>query len=269
MFHPNPRNSLVEKTTVSGYSFYVSTTTFKVKMDSFEGPLELLLDLIEKRKLHISDVSLAAVADDYISHIRDLESFPLAGAAHFVLVASTLLLIKSKSLLPMLELSIEEQEDIDELERRLKLHKQYKELAEHVSKQFGKQMLFSTQSNLSYDPLFTPDESATTKSLHEAVQGLIAAFPQPKTLSKVVVDKVMSLEEMITRMTDRVQSALKLKFSESVEKGGTEREQKLNVVISFLAMLELVKQGAVLVNQEAAFADIDIESQSVTTPNYS
>jgi len=156
----------------------------------------------------------------------------------------------------MLELSPDEQEDIDDLERRLKLYKQYKRLAGHVDNQFGKQILFATNGHMSYDPLFTPDDSTNTKKLHQAIKQLIVAFPKPKTLSKVVVDKVMSLEEMITRMTTRVQTAIKLKFSEAIERGGNDREQKLNVVISFLAMLELVKQGAVLVNQEAAFADI-------------
>lgn len=247
----------------------MSTTTFKIKTESFEGPLELLLDLIEKRKLHISNVSLAEVADDYIEHTKTLESFPLSEAAHFVLVASTLLLIKSKSLLPMFELSTEEQGDIDDLELRLKLYKRHKELAHHVEGLFGKSVMFATNGNTSYDPVFTPHKTMTTNNLGGFIKNMISMFPQPKTLSKVIVDKVMSLEEMITQMTTRVQTAIKMKFSESVEKGGTNREQKLNVVISFLAMLELVKQGAILVNQEAMFSDIDMESSSVGTPNYS
>ena len=73
---------------------------FTVKTQSFEGPLDLLLDLIEKRKLFINDISLVKVTDDFIAHVRQFENLPMAESAHFILVASTLLLIKSKSLLP-------------------------------------------------------------------------------------------------------------------------------------------------------------------------
>lgn len=75
---------------------------FKIKVGEFEGPLELLLDLIEKRKLHINDVSLSQVTDDFINYLKALQEFSIPGISHFVLVASTLLLIKSRSLLPAL-----------------------------------------------------------------------------------------------------------------------------------------------------------------------
>ena len=82
--------------------------SFKVKTSSFEGPLDLLLDLIEKRKLFINDVSLAKVTDDFIAHIKQFDDLPMAESAHFILIASTLLLIKSKSLLQELNLTEEE-----------------------------------------------------------------------------------------------------------------------------------------------------------------
>ena len=90
--------------------------SFTVKQQQFEGPLELLLDLIEKRKLFVSDIALAQVTDDYIAHIKSSTEFPIADSAQFILVASTLLLIKSKSLLPSLDLTTEEQADIKDLE---------------------------------------------------------------------------------------------------------------------------------------------------------
>ena len=75
--------------------------SFIVKQQHFEGPLDLLLSLIEKRKLFINDIALAKVTDDFISHIQSLNQFPMADSANFILIASTLLLIKSKSLLPI------------------------------------------------------------------------------------------------------------------------------------------------------------------------
>ena len=92
---------------------------YKIKLDGFEGPFDLLLDLIEKRKLHINDISLSKVTDDYISHVKSIQHFPIALSANFILIASTLLLIKSKSLLPALQLTEEEQMSIEDLENRL------------------------------------------------------------------------------------------------------------------------------------------------------
>ena len=92
--------------------------SFAIKHEKFEGPLELLLDLIEKRKLFINDIALAKVADDYVEYVKTVGDFPLSESAQFILIASTLLLIKSKSLLPNLELSEDEKGNIADLERR-------------------------------------------------------------------------------------------------------------------------------------------------------
>src|SRR3989344_7208861 len=87
--------------------------SYRVKTEQFEGPLDLLLSLIEKRKLFINDFALSKVADDYIAHIRSFETYPMNDVANFLLVASTLVLIKSKALLPDLNLTTEEESDID------------------------------------------------------------------------------------------------------------------------------------------------------------
>ena len=81
---------------------------YTVKTEIFEGPLDLLLTLVEKRKLFINDISLSQVADDYVLHIKQYSEFPVGEVANFVLVASVLVLIKSKSLLPKLDLTQEE-----------------------------------------------------------------------------------------------------------------------------------------------------------------
>jgi segregation and condensation protein A len=92
---------------------------FLVKTEAFEGPLDLLLHLIEKRKLLINEVSLIKITDDYIEYIQSHDNISLKNNAHFILVASTLVLIKSKSLLPTLELTREEEQDIEDLEARI------------------------------------------------------------------------------------------------------------------------------------------------------
>src|SRR6185312_11866917 len=102
-----------------------------VKTPVYEGPLHLLLELIEKRKLLINDISLAAVTDEYIARIKGTQ-MPVGETAEFIALAATLLLIKSRSLLPSLTLSDEESHDIKELEYRLALYQLIKEAARNL-----------------------------------------------------------------------------------------------------------------------------------------
>jgi segregation and condensation protein A len=91
---------------------------YSVKTDSYEGPFEVLLDLIEARKLLVNDLALANITEDFIAHARAQEAFPLEETANFIQIAATLLLIKSKSLIPDLELTDEEDADVEDLKRR-------------------------------------------------------------------------------------------------------------------------------------------------------
>src|SRR3989338_1926873 len=109
---------------------------YHLKTEQFEGPLDLLLSLIEKRKLFIGDFALAKVADEYIAHIRKFENFPMNDVANFLLVASTLVLIKSKSILPELNLSDEEESDIDDLKRRLAMYELFRGLAQEIRERY-------------------------------------------------------------------------------------------------------------------------------------
>lgn len=249
-------------------------SAYKVKAGEFEGPLDLLLDLIEKRKLHISDVSLANVADDYIAYVKNLGDFPIAESANFILIASTLLLIKSKSLLPTLELTLEEQESVSDLEDRLKKYKRIKELTHHVQELFGKNILFFREPPRDIKPVFSPDEDIQTLKLLEAIKSVLQSLPKQEKLPEIVVRKIISLEEMIGNLTERIQHRLKMSFKEFSSKGNpmsAERwgkEEKVNIIVSFLAMLELVKQGVIQVSQEKEFEDISMETQSLGVPRY-
>lgn len=237
---------------------------FTVKQDHFEGPLDLLLDLIEKRKLFVNDVSLSKVADDFIAHVRALEDFPVADSAHFILVASTLLLIKSKSLLPTLDLTTEEQASIHDLERRLKIYERMREISQKIRPLFGASMLFA-RGERKIEPIFSPDEETTLECLLAAAGRVLSSLPKKQFLPKVLVDKVISLEEMITSLTQRVSESLKMSFKEF---SGAGKAERVHVIVSFLAMLELVKQGVISVAQERHFDDISMETESVGIPRY-
>lgn len=236
---------------------------FKVKQSVFEGPMDLLLDLIEKRKLFINDISLAKVADDYIAHVKSFENFPIADTAQFILIASTLVLIKSRSLLPSLPLTEEETASIEDLEKRLKIYKEIKELSRHIAERFGKKIIFG-KSKPSIEKVFAPDESMNIANLLASARGVLANLPKKEQMPKALVKKVISLEDMIENLTNRIKSNLKMSFKNFT--GGS--REKVEVIVGFLAMLELVKQGIISVSQEKHFEDITMETEEVGIPHY-
>ena len=244
---------------------------YHVKTEHFEGPLDLLLSLIEKRKLFISDFSLSKVADDYIAHIRRFEAFPMNDVANFLLVASTLVLIKSKSILPNLNLTTEEESDIDDLKRRLAMYELFRNLSEHIKKNFGKQLIFERSGRPEMQVVFAPDIRASAMQMGQSIKDVVSALPKKIIIPKATVKKVISLEEMMTRLSSRVTQALKTSFSQfsRYEKGAPiAREKRVEIIVSFLAMLELVKQGIVHVTQHEDYGDIDIETHKFDTPHY-
>ncbi len=238
---------------------------FKIKTSSFEGPLDLLLTLVEKRKLFINDISLSKVTDDFISHIQKFEALPMGESAQFILIASTLLLIKSRSLLPNLTLTEEEEQGIEDLETRLKIYKRIRDASSHVKDLFGKEIIFEQSQVKQSAPTFSPHESMTLLSLAQAIKNIIKSLPKKEHVPKAVVRKVVSLEEMIDNLTKRITDGLRMSFKEfSKEHKG----EKVNVIVGFLAMLELVKQGVIHVNQEQTYGDIHMETKTIGIPRY-
>lgn len=239
--------------------------SFTIKTQAFEGPLDLLLDLIEKRKLFINDISLAKVTDDFIAHVRQFDKLPMGESAHFILIASTLLLIKSKSLLPELSLTEEEQGDIRDLETRLKVYKRIKEASIHIQRLFGAEMIFPQSTSRKLDPVFAPAPEFTLEKALQILKDLAQRIPKKEALPKHVVSKVISLEDMIGTLTTRIQSSLRISFRQFANE---HKGEKVNVIVSFLAMLELVKEGVVHVTQERHFDDIQMETKEVGVPRY-
>ncbi len=239
--------------------------SFTIKTQSFEGPLDLLLDLIEKRKLFISDISLAQVTDDFITHVKQIDNIPISESAHFILIASTLLLIKSKSLLPDLALTEEEQGDIQSLETRLKIYKRIKEASNNVKELFGKEMIFEQSQSRPVVPVFMPDSEFTLEKALYLLKDLINRLPRKENLPKHMVSKVISLEDMIGTLTSRITKHLRMSFKEFTREHKADR---VNVIVSFLAMLELVKGGLLHVSQNSTFGDIHMETKDVGVPRY-
>lgn len=240
-------------------------SSYHVKTEVYEGPLDVLLSLIEKRKLLINDIALAAVADDFVAYIETHPEFPMAETAHFILIGSTLLLIKSKSLLPVLILTEEETASIEDLEQRLVQYKKYKELSLHVAKLFGVHPLYFKTQSKTVEPFFSPDNGVTHLNLKASIDGILSRLPKEKKTATATVKQIMSLEEMIDQLAERVQTSIRMSFKDF---SGAGKKEKVEIVVSFLALLELVKRGVVKVEQESHFSDILMESDAVNMPQY-
>ena len=238
-------------------------TGFTIETASYQGPFELVLELIEARKLLVNDLALARITDDFIAHVRAQETFPIEETANFIQIAATLLLVKSKSLIPDLALTEEEQQDVDDLKRRLEAYEKVREAARELGQRFGKRVLFSAGERVP-EVSFSPARDLTASGLAEALARILAARAAVEALPEARVHPMVTIEEMMDRLQERVQSAATLSFKEF---SGSAKE-KVEVIISFLALLELVKQGAVAANQYDQHGDIRIQNAATAVPRY-
>ncbi len=240
------------------------STAFKIQTDVYSGPLDLLIDLIEKRKLLINDISLASVTDDYMAYVAQFEKNPLREMADFIVLASTLLLLKSKSLLPVLELTEQEEETLESLEKRLRYYQIFRNVAKTLESLFGKRVAYERRFVPDQNPLFLPDRYTNTEALRLAMTDVVKNLPKKIEKPKVQVKTVISLETMIDRLRERIEKQLTFKFKDFTGNSG----ERTTVIVGFLAVLEMVKQGIVLVRQSARFHDIEIEREGSSAPRY-
>jgi len=240
------------------------STDFAVKAHTFEGPLALLLELIEKRKLHINEISLSQVTNDFLEYIHILEQKDLNKITEFISVASTLILIKSKSLLPQLDFTSDEESEVEDLELRLKLLQIFQNASKDVQQIFGAHISRSRLHPKKVTIEFTPSNEISQDKVKWYIDQLIHNLPKKEKLKEKTVAKTISLEEMMNKVINRVRQNMTISFKTI----SAEHKEKKNVIISFLAILELVKLGTVDTTQEERFADILIESKNPHTPSY-
>lgn len=245
----------------------IQESGYTIKTPIFEGPFAILLNLIESRKLFINDLSLAEVTEDFLKYINTLKldsSVSLEKQTEqissFVVVASTLLLIKSKSLLPNLDLTDEEKGDIKDLEDRLKQYELYSHLSSHIKDNFGKNIIFAPLERKNDVLIFLPDERITPENMMTFAREVIGKIPKKVILQKVEVKKVVSIEEMIEKLTHRIQNSINLNFKDFAG-NATTKEERVVVIVGFLAMLELARTGILNLVQENNFEDIFIEKK--------
>lgn len=232
---------------------------YRVKTEQFEGPLSLLLELIEKRKLDITRLSLAKVADDFLIFIERKENINLANLTDFLMVAAQLILIKSKALLPFFNITTEEEGELDNLEDRLAEYRQFKQAALQLEKMLNQELAaFSKKEEIFLTNKFI-DPKLKPIDLQKSFSDLIKNNPVEEVLNEEVILKTISLDEKIIYLKSFLQRRLKIAFQETI----VNAKNKVEVVVTFLAVLEMIKRKTLLANQSAAFGEIFLEKKEI------
>ncbi len=225
---------------------------YELQLEQFSGPIDKLLGLIEERKMEITELSLAEVTADFLKYLKEIETIEPRFLADFVVVASQLLLIKSKALLPNLDLTGEEEKSIKDLESRLQFYRQFKP-AMNILKELWEKNRASVSRPLFMDrpTIFYPDEKTKIEDLLKAVKKVfedIREFTETQTIKSSLVTMEEKIEEIVSRLKRE-----EIGFGE-ITKGKPRSE----IVVLFLALLHLLSGQLVKVEQKKRFEGIMI-----------
>jgi segregation and condensation protein A len=231
---------------------------YHIQLPQFEGPLELLLTLIEKQKLDVTRVSLAKITDQYLEYIASEGTISLENLSWFLVIASRLILIKSKALLPALTFDDEEEEEIEDLEYQLKEYKKFKEAALILKGLFdAKRSMYAREGSFLVQSLFYPPFGVMSQDMLMHFEHVLSEIPVLEKLEEKMVAEVITLEEKIVSLQAMIRRKIETSFSEIVANS----KDKIDVIVSFLAMLELVKQRMVHVEQGDLFSEIRLKQK--------
>ncbi len=233
---------------------------FTVKLEQFEGPLDLLLELIQKEKLEITQISLAKVTDSYLGHLRENLDISSDNLADFLVVAARLILIKSKALLPILELTPDEEESIADLEARLAMYKKFKEISELLGARFNKhEFSFSRRGFEGVKQGFFPPPDIDAGILEKTMSRILAEMPKADKLAEESVKEVITLEQKIIELKSSLQQRIEMSFRALTKSA----KDKTEIIVTFLAILELFKAKIITVEQKEIFGEIMISKKEV------
>jgi segregation and condensation protein A len=230
---------------------------YTVHTSVYEGPLDLLLDLIERAELDITSVSLATVTDQYLASIRGLEASNADEISAFLVIAAKLLQIKSEALLPRPPARAASEEDIGRsLVDQLKLYKRFKEIGGWMLER--QQAKLRTYLRVAPPPKVEPKldlSNITLEKLVVAAQEAFAKERNKRPLGDIIAAPRVTIREKIDLITKIMKEAGRSNFRALLNQGAS----RLEVVVTFLAMLELVKRYRIQARQEGLFSDIEID----------
>ncbi|MEW6556726.1 MAG: segregation/condensation protein A [Elusimicrobiota bacterium] len=227
---------------------------YGVKLEVFEGPLDLLLHLIQKNDLDIYDIPISKITSDYLAYLELMKQLNLEVAGEFLVMAATLMRIKSKMLLPVTETDKDDEELVDprdELVKRLLEYKKFKAASTKL------RTSLDAQKDIFYrkvKPEFTEDDFGLEVTLFDLLDAFRNVLEKAQTVSKEIIKEEYTIEEKIRVILSFLEGKRFVSFYTIF----SETETRLSVIVTFLALLELIKIGQVYVRQNQMFSEIRI-----------
>lgn len=234
-----------------------------VRQEKFEGPLGLLLQLIEREELDITQISLAKIADQYVEYINNSPGIKPDEMADFLVVAARLLLVKSKALLPYLY--PEEKEELDDLEEQLRMYKEFLEASKKIAGLIGKKRFMFWRdpskigrrnifAGITDTNVFSPPKNIKSADLFSAFSELLRRAKPSEIMEEEMLEHKINMEEKIAAIQKMLIEKIRVSFN-ALMSGA---KSKTEAIVNFLALLELIKQREVFVLQNGLFAEIEI-----------
>lgn len=235
------------------------------KLEKFAGPLGLLLELIEKEELDITQIGLAKIADQYIEYIKAAKNIDPDELADFLVVAARLLYIKSKALLPYLY-SKEEEEEIRDLEEQLRMYREFVEASKKISSLLSKKKFLFVKE---YKPgsrrrsvypfeSFSPPKNVDQNLLQQVFIELLENLRlEEQEMREETLERKINIEEKIFHIQNLLEEKVSFSFNSVLK----EAKSKTEVIVSFLAVLELAKQRELFFEQGELFSEIIIKKE--------
>lgn len=239
----------------------LETTKYAIRLDNFEGPLDLLCHLVDKNKMEIHDVNITEIADQYIEYLNEMEELNLEIASEFLVMASTLLYLKSKSLLPK---QVEDEGELteEELIYRIIEYKKYKEISKTLKEFYEtySKRFFKIPDKIEL-PAKKLEDKFSSDLIYENYKNLL-----DRATAKVNKNAV-NIQKLAVTETVTIASKVKDIFRELVKKQKfifnklciSKKYNKLEVITAFSGVLELTRKNKIIANQETNFGDIIVE----------
>ncbi len=233
---------------------------YRVKLTDFEGPLDLLLFFIKRDELDIYDIPIAKITKEFLEYLQYLQELDLDIAGEFIVTAAELMQIKAQMLLPRPEGENEEEFDPRaELVKRLLEYKRWKEMAEELERMQIRQRKIAYRGNFEHDPKFVESDEEENLLRDVTLFDLIAAFQYAvNKMPRKHVHEINKMNVSIDEQMEYIVGLFKDKDVVSFYEIALAMTEKIRIVVTFVAILELMKQGIIALSQFEPYADITI-----------
>ena len=238
---------------------------YSIKSNDFEGPLDLLCHLIDKNKMDICDINISDITDQYIAYLNKMEELNLEIASEFVIMASTLLYLKSKTLLPSFHENEEEEEELteEELLRRIIEYKKYKEISAKFGEMYNNnyKIFFKDEEKIKFDKKKLDETDVDYMLLYDAYRNVVdknktRLNKHAKNIKKIAITDNYTVSSKVKEMYRELIRNKKFVFNNLYSQKECNKEE---VVTAFTGLLEMSRRSKVQTSQELLFGDITVE----------